>query len=70
MCVKIGLVSGGVCGRRVGVLYLGENRFGCRHCYNLTYECQKESGKFDGLFKSMGFDPKEAGRALLKCTSN
>lgn len=25
------------CGRRVGVLYLGGERFLCRHCYNLSY---------------------------------
>ncbi len=26
------------CGRRVGALYQGYRLFGCRHCYNLTYE--------------------------------
>lgn len=32
------------CGRRVGCLYLpsGGRYFGCRHCYNLTYESQQE----------------------------
>ncbi len=64
------LVSGGVCGRRVGVLYSGEKRFGCRHCYNLTYDIQKEGHKFDKLFKSMGHDPKEARRALFRKRRN
>ena len=60
------VVSGEVCGRRVGVLYLGEGGeyFGCRHCYDLTYLCQKESGKYDHLYRQCGFDPKEARKAL------
>ena len=32
------------CGRRVGVLYLGDKYFGCRHCHNLTYESRNLSG--------------------------
>lgn len=30
------------CGRRVGLLY-GGSVFACRHCYNLTYKCQREN---------------------------
>ena len=30
--------GGKYCGRRVGVIYLAGNYFGCRHCYNLTYK--------------------------------
>ncbi len=33
--------NGIYCGRRVGVLYLGGDYFGCRHCYELTYESRK-----------------------------
>jgi hypothetical protein len=33
------------CGRRVSLLYLGKH-FGCRHCYNLAYECQNKSLAF------------------------
>lgn len=38
-------VNGVFCGRRVGRLYLspGGNYFGCRHCYNLSYESRNES---------------------------
>ncbi len=51
--------------RRGGVLYLGGGKyFGCRHCYDLTYLCQKESGKYDDLYKGMGIDPKVARKAL------
>lgn len=40
-------VNGQPCGRRVGKLYLpaGATYFGCRHCHNLTYQCQKEHNK-------------------------
>ena len=55
------VVNGRACTRRVGVLYLAGGRyFGCRHCYNLTYESSKESHKFDKLFLKMGVDPKIA----------
>jgi len=37
-------VNGLYCGRRVGTLYLasGATYFGCRHCYNLSYESRNE----------------------------
>lgn len=52
------LVQDGVaCNRRVGVLYMGSKYFGCRHCYNLTYESRNESrsglfGAFNNVFKA------------------
>lgn len=55
------VVNGRPCNRRVGVLYLaGAKYFGCRHCYNLTYESCKESHKFDSLFRKMGITAKHA----------
>lgn len=36
--------DGEVCGRRVRVLYKGGDYFGCRHCYNLSYESRKVGG--------------------------
>jgi hypothetical protein len=45
--------NGVYCGRRVGTLYLapGGKYFGCRRCYNLSYESRNESrlGRFGGL---------------------
>jgi hypothetical protein len=45
--------NGIYCGRRVGTLYLapGGKYFGCRHCYNLSYESRNESrlGRPGGL---------------------
>jgi hypothetical protein len=35
-----------VCERRVGVLYLMDGIFACRHCHNLTYSSQNISGKY------------------------
>ncbi len=47
--------KGYVCGHRVGVLYLGDGmHFGCRHCYDLTYQSSQESHKFDSLYKMLG----------------
>ena len=46
-------VNGLYCGRRVGTLYLasGGCYFGCRHCYNLSYESRNECrlGRFGQL---------------------
>lgn len=39
------IINNGIsCGRRVGVLYQppGENYYGCRYCYNLSYESRNE----------------------------
>jgi hypothetical protein len=40
-------VDGRPCLRRVAKLYLPPRGryFGCRHCYDLTYKCQKQSNK-------------------------
>ena len=65
------LVRGYVhCGRRVAKLYLpsGGYYFGCRHCYDLTYESCKRSHTFDRLFRMIGrntgLSPDEVKRAL------
>ena len=44
--------GGQPCSRRVGVLYLGGGEyFGCRHCYNLTYESSQDSHRFERMAK-------------------
>jgi len=47
--------NGMYCGRRTGTLYLasGGHYFGCRHCYNLSYESRNECRL--GRFGSIGY---------------
>jgi hypothetical protein len=46
-------INGVYCGRRTGTLYIasGGNYFGCRHCYDLSYESRNESrlGRFGNI---------------------
>ena len=46
------------CGRRVGCLYLprGGKYFGCRHCYDLTYESQREGNWSRGFYARMAME--------------
>jgi hypothetical protein len=39
----------------VAKLYLppGGDYYGCRHCYNLTYQSCRDSHKFDGLYAQL-----------------
>lgn len=54
-CTKDGIY----CGRRVARLYLPPNGkyFGCRYCYELTYQSCRESHKYDGMWLKMGVPP-------------
>ena len=49
------------CTRRVGVLYLPPRvkYFGCRHCYNLTYNSCKDNHRFDSICKRIGCTVKD-----------
>jgi hypothetical protein len=51
-------VNGRACGRRVAKLYLppGGDYYGCRHCYDLTYQSCRDSHKFDGLYALLAGD--------------
>ena len=48
-------INGVYCGRRVGTLFLssGGKYFGCRHCYNLSYESRNECRL--GRFGQIGY---------------
>ena len=55
------------CGRRVGKLYLppGANYFGCRHCYNLTYEsCRQSNSAMYRFARSHGLTLGKLARTL------
>jgi len=65
------IVNGCACSRRVGILYIANGKhFGCRHCYNLTYESCKDSHKFDTVLASLamssGTSIKEVKRAFKR----
>ncbi len=55
-------INGVYCGRRVAKLYKapGANYFGCRHCYNLSYESRNESrlGRFGNIGYTIVADRK------------
>lgn len=60
------VVDGYACSRRVGALYLGGGKhFGCRHCYDLTYQSSQDSHKFDSLFRRLRITPEQA-RGLFR----
>lgn len=52
--------NGGYCGRRVGKLYCppGGKYYGCRHCYDLSYESRNDSrhGRFAHMGRFLTFD--------------
>jgi hypothetical protein len=57
------------CGRRVRKLYLpsGGNYFGCRHCYNLTYEsCNESHGFIDKFARSYGLTVGQLKKGLRR----
>ena len=39
-------IDGKFCGRRVEVLYKGNDFFGCRYCFNLTYQSRSSKGPY------------------------
>ena len=51
------------CGRRVAILYLGGSIFACRHCYQLAYPSQRETGYYrmarraDRIREKLGWEP-------------
>lgn len=51
------------CGKKVGVLYLAGNYFGCRTCYDLAYQSQQQThtGFYGAMSKILfnGFEEKE-----------
>ncbi len=59
--------DGRVCNRRAGTLYLaGDKYFGCRICYNLTYESSRDSHRFDGVVQRMGYADYKIFKKILR----
>lgn len=61
--------DGKPCGRRVGTLYMGGDYFGCRHCYDLTYDSKNENRRYKSypLFATLfGYQKAEKLEAQIK----
>jgi hypothetical protein len=56
---------GAGCGRRVAVLYGPGRYFLCRHCYDLTYESQRENAMYRALSKAQAIREKLGGSANM-----
>ena len=65
------VVSGRACRRRIGKLYLppGQKYFGCRRCYDLTYQSCRDSHRFDSLYADLGARLGVPGKAIEKILS-
>lgn len=53
------------CGRRVGVLYMGDKYFGCRHCRNICYS-RNENRRHKFQWMAMQWQLEEKEEALEK----
>lgn len=60
-------VNGGSCGRRVRKLYIPPHckYFGCRYCYNLTYQCGSEDAQTRALTKAQTIRAQLGGSSSL-----
>ncbi len=52
--------TGELCNRRIGTLYKDGDWFGCRHCWNLTYEARNKNrrNKYHVLFSVLDYEDK------------
>jgi len=56
---------GAGCGRRVAVLYAPGRYFLCRHCYDLSYESQRERVMYRALHKAQAIRERLGGSANM-----
>lgn len=47
-------IDGKPCNKRIGVIYKGNDYFGCRNCFNLTYK-SKNMNRHSGIFPAISF---------------
>ncbi|MGI9049257.1 MAG: hypothetical protein ACR2GU_07785 [Rubrobacteraceae bacterium] len=59
------LCSGAGCGRRVAVLYGPGEYFLCRHCYELSYESQRENMMYRTIHKAQDIRERLGGSANM-----
>jgi hypothetical protein len=59
------ICPGAGCGRRVAVLHGPGRYFLCRHCYDLSYESQRENGMYRALRKAQDIRERLGGSANM-----
>jgi len=61
-------MDGVACHARVGKLYMppGSIHFGCRSCFDLTYQSCRNSRQYDCVAKQLGIEARGEGLALLR----
>ena len=57
------ICPGAGCGRRVALLYGPERYFLCRHCYDLTYQSQRDNKMYQALHKAQSIRARLGGSA-------
>jgi hypothetical protein len=60
VCPLVDKTTSKHCGRRMGVLYLVGDYFGCRNCFNLSYDSRNKNRRYKmySLFESLLLDKK------------
>lgn len=53
------------CGRRVANLYSAGRYYGCRHCYNLTYQSQSDAPHYRALHKAQKIHQELGGDGCI-----
>jgi hypothetical protein len=69
VCPLSNKTTGAPCNRRIGTLYKDGDWFGCRHCWNLTYEARNKNrrNKYYALFWVLDIEDKvHKMRAMIK----
>ncbi len=60
-----GVVNGVACGRRVAVLYGPGHYFLCRHCYDLSYQSQRDNKIYRALHRAQKIRERLGGSANM-----
>ena len=59
------ICPGAGCGRRAAILYGPGRYFLCRHCYDLSYQCQRENAMYRAIHKAQSIRERLGGSANM-----
>jgi hypothetical protein len=59
------ICPGAGCGRRVAIVYGPGRYFLCRHCYDLTYQCQRDNKMYRALHRAQDIRRRLGGSANM-----